>query len=304
MNEELRMEQIQRELNIFGLNKSAKDIPDALFVEFKPELDKIEAVLSKWIAKDGKAEHLGRQDPKLNKQYSGELFDKIKLDKLSKVILSGLFNAVIDIHEQPNGKSDNGNPHFQMIIHNNMLMRYLPILGFQYKSDVYPLKNRLTFWTKIIHNILLETESTFCLYKGEDKAKKDSGYWLIKLTDSADTRLKPFNPTLRFPLNNPMLVQPDPYTSPTTGGYLTNEMQSVAPLSRHHEHIPQPVLDAVNRAQAVAFTVNIRGIESMEKLITSRKHKLKELKAKSKVIKGNLATLFEEKAKYEHSEAI
>lgn len=303
MSEDLYLEQIQRELNVFGLNKTANEVPDGLFKEFANELMVIENTLSKWIAADGKAERFERTDVKEIKRYSGELFNKVKLDKLSKVILSGLFNAVVDIHEQPNGKSDNGNPHFQMIIHNNILLRYLPAIGFPYNNEAYSIKNRLNYWNKVLHNILLETTDLFTIYQGES-LNKEYGYWLIKLTVAGEKRLSPFNPTLRFPLNNPMIVPPEPFVSATEGGYITDALKAINPLSRHHEHIPKLVLDAINKAQSTAFIINPIGIQSMEKLVASRRHKIQELKQDAKQLKAELVELFKEKSKHEHNESI
>jgi hypothetical protein len=282
-----QLDQIQMELNALGINDSNKSLTDSFFVEFDSEIKTIETVLSKWISTD-KAERLARKDFKETKAYSKELAENIDLNKLSRVILIGLMDVINTIHDQPNGKSDNGNPHFQMLIDKVLLQRSLPMFGFEYKSDKYAIKMRLGFWNRVIHNILLETTHCFEVYKGKALSAKDSGYWLIKYTEKMELRVKPFNVSVKFSIHRPMVVPPIDWTSVKEGGYYTTEMQRKSPLSRHHDVIPQTVLDAVNKIQAVPFTISPEGIQILNTLSKVKRAQIKELKQQIKAIKAQL----------------
>jgi hypothetical protein len=281
-----QLDQIQLELNALGLRKANNDVEDKFFVEFDKELKTIENVLSKWISKDN-AERLQRQDPKEIKAYSKELADKAPLEQLASTIFIGIVKVIDAIHDQPNGKSENGNPHFQMLIKQVILERTLPIYGFEYENNDYPIKRRLTFWNKVVHNILLETANCFEIYKGKSTAK-NTGYWLIRYTEAMEKRVKPFKVNVKFSINKPMIVPPLDWINAKEGGYYTTEMQRKAPLSRHHDVIPQSVLDAVNKIQAVPFTISPEGLEILNTLSKVKRAQIKELKQQIKAIKAQL----------------
>jgi hypothetical protein len=282
-----QLDQIQMELNALGLRKANSDVEDKFFVEFDSELKTIENVLSKWISKDT-AERLQRQDPKEIKAYSKELADKVPLNDLASTIFIGIVKVINEIHDQPNGKSENGNPHFQLLIDRIILVSVLPIFGFEYDDNTYPIKRRLTFWNKVVHNILLETKQCFEIYKGKAINAKNSGHWLIRYTEAMEKRVKPFNVSVKFSIHRPMIVPPLNWTNAKEGGYYTTEMQRKSPLSRHHDVIPQSVLDAVNKIQAVPFTISPEGLEILNTLSKVKRAQIKELKQQIKAIKAQL----------------
>jgi hypothetical protein len=289
-----QLDQIQLELNAIGLSASNNN-DNFLYKEFNKELDIVTQVLGNWIAKDGKAIRLQRQDSKETKSYSNELAVKITdLDRLAKVIFSSIIKATNTIHDQPNGKSDNGNPHFQMIINRQILIITLPIFDVNYNNSDYPIKTRLTFWNKVLHNILLEIPHCFEIYKGKSTGPNDSGYWLIRNTKEMETRLDSSGANVKLVNYVPLIVPPLPWTNAKEGGYYTKELQRSAPLSRHHDVIPQPVLDAVNKIQAVPFIISKDGLKIAEKYIKEQSLILNKLKEQRKQIRKERVELLKE----------
>jgi DNA-directed RNA polymerase len=103
-----------------------------------------------------------------------------------------------------------------------------------------------------------------------------------------EKRVKPFKVNVKFSINKPMIVPPLDWINAKEGGYYTTEMQRKSPLSRHHDVIPQSVLDAVNKIQAVPFTISPEGLEILNTLSKVKRAQIKELKQQIKAIKAQL----------------